>query len=107
MAVSRSHDRLVVVDGEDGVLKPPLEGRVVLELLEQLGVVGKEAPHDALQGLVVFDPGVLATGRPLMKRPRSRASWLSLRLYLSWRVTLKRLDRLSALALALPGDGVP
>ena len=49
----------------------------------------------------------VATGRPLMKMPRSSASCVSSLLYRSCRVTLKMLAANSSSALALPGVGVP
>lgn len=48
---------LLISHAEDGVAQPFLERRVVAELLEQLGVVGQEVDHDALQRGVVLDPG--------------------------------------------------
>ena len=42
------------------VREPAPEGFVVLELLEELGVVFEEGCDDSLEGFIVFDLGVLA-----------------------------------------------
>lgn len=50
----------LLCNAENRIRQPAAERLVVLELFEELGVVGEECGDDALERFVVLDLGVLA-----------------------------------------------
>jgi hypothetical protein len=50
---------LLISDPENGIRQPVAEGIIVLELLEELRVVGEKRGDDALERFVVLNAGVL------------------------------------------------
>ena len=55
-------DSVFVGHPKNRVREPAAEGIVVLELLEELGVVFEQRGDDALERFVVLDVGILAVG---------------------------------------------